>query len=157
MRRAPGREGWGEWDGQTDGHLSARPPPPTPTSTPLSLHVSSRPVPSLFLCFCRSLSFSLQTTAFWSPKRKMGKEDRDERKRRGTVCVCPARGLVGIFRRGGREETKGQRMSKETNGSAGPQPGRVRNTHMLHTPRTPHTHTLHTEEPQFLEGRSVKL
>ena len=156
--KAPAGEGWGDWDGQIDGQSSiSRPDSPTPMPRP-HLHLYLRVSVSV------SLSFSLcKPQLFGAPKRKMGKEDRDERKGRGTMCVracvracvrvCPAQGLVGIL--GGREEMKGaedEQRDQQQHGTAA-----WKDEEHARAPNTAHvTHTLHTLEVPLVEGRSMK-
>ena len=80
--RAPVREGWGEWDGQMD-RASSPLQIPHHHST-LHLHCSISVFLSLQVSLCLPLC---KPELSKDPERKMGKEDRDGRKRRGTLCV----------------------------------------------------------------------
>lgn len=83
--KAPGREGWGDWDGQTDGQSSiSQPDSPTPMPPPpISISIS------MFLSLSVSLFLSANHSFLEPPREKWEKKTEMREKDEGPcVCVC---------------------------------------------------------------------
>jgi len=142
--RAPVREGWGEWDGQMDRASSPLQIPHHHTT--LHLHRSISVFLSLQVSLCLPLC---KPQLSEDPERKMGKEDRDGRKRRGTLCVslyvCVSNTRSGwTFRREGMKGADEQKDQQQIEGRGTAWKDQEHTSlithHILHTS---HTHCTH--------------
>lgn len=140
--KAPAREGWGEWDGQTDGHsLISHPDPPLP----------HHPLPPSPISPCRFLSAFLSANQSflkprrekWEKKTEMGEKDEGP-----CVClyVCVSSTRAGwTFRREGMKGAEDEQKDQQQIGGRGAAWKDQEHTSFIthHIPHTPHTHYTH--------------